>query len=306
MAEQQPHTAFRDDAEKLSMSRVAQWAGAVVSVVLILGMGIWVYKIVSRDVTGVPVVRAAEGPLRVQPEDPGGRPADHQGFSVNSVVSEGIAENAAEQLVLAPAPLDLTDEDLPQGELPTNTSERAETASTFTDAETDEDLAEAAIGLADQLIALEEENGSVAAGEDAILLAVLEATSTPDGVTGPTQAPFPKLRPGGSEVNVPATLTSNAASAVRELSPEAVPDGSRLVQLGAFNSAEIARSEWERMSNLFAGYLENKTRVIQRAESGGKVFYRLRAMGFEDIDDARRFCAAFKARNVDCVPVLVR
>jgi len=60
------------------------------------------------------------------------------------------------------------------------------------------------------------------------------------------------------------------------------------------------------MSNLFAGYLENKTRVIQRAESGGKVFYRLRAMGFEDIDDARRFCAAFKARNVDCVPVLVR
>lgn len=304
MAEQQPHTAFRDDAEKVSMSRMAQWAGAVVSVVLIFGMGIWVYNIVSRDVTGVPVVRAAEGPLRVQPEDPGGRPADHQGFSVNSVVSDGIVENAADQLVLAPAPLDLTDEDLPQGDLPTNTAERAETSTSFTDAETDEDLAEAAIGLADQLIAQEEENGTVAAGEDAILLAVLEATNAPDGGVGPTEAPFPKLRPDGAEANVPAA--SVATSSVRELSPDAVPDGSRLVQLGAFNSAEIARSEWERMSNLFSGYLENKTRVIQRAESGGKVFYRLRAMGFEDIDDARRFCAAFKARNVDCVPVLVR
>jgi hypothetical protein len=304
MAEQQPHTAFRDDAEKLSMSRMAQWAGAVVSVVLIFGMGIWVYNIVSRDVTGVPVVRAAEGPLRVQPEDPGGRPADHQGFSVNSVVSDGIVENAADQLVLAPAPLDLTDEDLPQGDLPTNTAERAETSTSFTDAETDEDLAEAAIGLADQLIAQEEENGTLAAGEDAILLAVLEATNAPDGGVGPTEAPFPKLRPDGAEANVPAA--SVTTSSVRELSPDAVPDGSRLVQLGAFNSAEIARSEWERMSNLFSGYLENKTRVIQRAESGGKVFYRLRAMGFEDIDDARRFCAAFKARNVDCVPVLVR
>jgi hypothetical protein len=60
------------------------------------------------------------------------------------------------------------------------------------------------------------------------------------------------------------------------------------------------------MSKLFPGYLDDKSRVIQQAESGGKTFYRLRALGFENIDDARRFCAAFKSRNVDCVPVLVR
>jgi hypothetical protein len=36
------------------------------------------------------------------------------------------------------------------------------------------------------------------------------------------------------------------------------------------------------------------------------VFYRLRAHGFADLSDARRFCAAFVAQNVDCIPVLNR
>ena len=35
-----------------------------------------------------------------------------------------------------------------------------------------------------------------------------------------------------------------------------------------------------------------KLRVIQTAESGGRTFYRLRAAGFADEADARRFCSA--------------
>lgn len=306
MADHQPHTAFDQSADKVSMSRVAQWGGAVISIGLLVGMGVWVYQVVTRDVSGVPIVKA-EGPLRVQPENPGGRPADNQGLSVNSVVSDGTASDAADRLVLAPEPQGLTEEDLAQGDLPELTVPAAHTLVDLTDSSSDEQLTEAAIDLAEQLIAEEQENGEVAEGDDAILLAVLEATSAPDAPSGPESSPFPKLRPVPETAAVAQTQTESVTStSVREVSPDAVPDGSRLVQLGAFSSAEIARSEWDRMSKLFSGYLQDKTRVIQRAESGGKIFYRLRAMGFEDIDDARRFCAAFKARNVDCVPVLVR
>jgi hypothetical protein len=46
--------------------------------------------------------------------------------------------------------------------------------------------------------------------------------------------------------------------------------------------------------------------VIQQAERGGTTFFRLRAMNFTDISDARRFCAALSAEGNDCVPVVVR
>jgi len=76
------------------------------------------------------------------------------------------------------------------------------------------------------------------------------------------------------------------------------------VQLGAFDSAEVAGREWERLGTKFGEYMDGKERVIQRAESGGRVFYRLRAMGFGDLSDSRRFCAALVAERADCIPVV--
>jgi hypothetical protein len=79
-----------------------------------------------------------------------------------------------------------------------------------------------------------------------------------------------------------------------------------LVQLGAYESPEIARQEWTRFSSRFGEYMEGKQRVVQRAESGGRTFYRLRALGFEDLSDARRFCSALLAKKADCIPVVTR
>ena len=58
------------------------------SLALIVGIGVWGTKLIMRDVSGIPVVRAAEGPMRIQPENPGGLPADHQGLSVNDVAGQ--------------------------------------------------------------------------------------------------------------------------------------------------------------------------------------------------------------------------
>ena len=88
---------------------LVNWAGALTSLALIVGLGFWGTQMVIRDVSGVPVVRAQEGNMRVEPETPGGRPASHQGLAVNSVAADGEAAGPADQLVLAPAPVDVDD-----------------------------------------------------------------------------------------------------------------------------------------------------------------------------------------------------
>ncbi|MEN9062672.1 hypothetical protein [Ponticoccus litoralis] len=58
---------------------LAHWLGAAASVALVVGVGVWGYKVMARDVSGVPVVMALAGPMREAPVDPGGTLADHRG-----------------------------------------------------------------------------------------------------------------------------------------------------------------------------------------------------------------------------------
>ena len=81
--------------------------------------------------------------------------------------------------------------------------------------------------------------------------------------------------------------------------------GSALVQLGAFESKNLAKSEWQRFEKLLGSMLISKNMVVQKAERGGKIFYRLRASGFDDISDARQFCTAISDK-VACIPVVTR
>ena len=144
---------------------------------------------------------------------------------------------------------------------------------------------------------------------------VTSAATTPGGFLtrlspGVKVSLRPQVRPSGPQV---ASLDTSAAATPAatdagnaEVSPDAIPAGTRLVQLGAFDSPEVARAEWDRLSQRFAGYLDDKQRVVQRAKSGGRTFYRLRAMGFADLSDARRFCSTLVAGNADCIPVVTR
>ena len=88
-----------------------------------------------------------------------------------------------------------------------------------------------------------------------------------------------------------------------EVDPATIPIGTRLVQFGAFDTEDEARAEWVRLEARFGAVMAGKALVLQPAESGGRTFIRLRAHGFEDEDDARRFCATFTAENMICIPV---
>ncbi|RZW02548.1 MAG: SPOR domain-containing protein, partial [Rhodobacteraceae bacterium] len=83
-----------------------------------------------------------------------------------------------------------------------------------------------------------------------------------------------------------------------------IPSGTRLVQLGAFGSEDIARAEWDKATARFGNYMTGKERVVQEAQTGGRTFYRLRAMGFSNLADARRFCSVLVSDGANCIPVV--
>ncbi|WP_071675150.1 SPOR domain-containing protein [Nioella nitratireducens] len=291
---------------------VVNWIGALLSVALVVGLSVWAWQLTVRDVSGVPVIRALQGSMRERPADPGGTIADHQGLAVNRISEGAEAAPAADRIVLAPAPLDLEEIDLTSASLPEDATPPTEGTSEETLALIDR-LLEEAVPL-DPVMAAD--GGSAPAAVEAEVAARPVIDVIPTTVPGVARSPRPPLRPEDvvqlASVGAPVaslTVTSTASAAtddVTDLDPEALANGTRLVQLGAFDDAETARAEWMRLAGLYPDFFRDKDRVVQAAMSGGREFFRLRAHGFDDLSDARRFCTALNAQGAPCIPVTVR
>ncbi|MBY0395049.1 MAG: SPOR domain-containing protein [Thermoleophilia bacterium] len=103
-----------------------------------------------------------------------------------------------------------------------------------------------------------------------------------------------------------AATAALAPAATVDLDPAAVAPGTRLVQIGEYASIEAARAGWDEAAAALGAIMEGKRRVIEPAGTERARFYRLRAEGFADISDARRFCSVFKERFPTCVPAVAR
>ncbi|MCK0148441.1 SPOR domain-containing protein [Marivita sp. S6314] len=310
------------------IASAANWLGAAMSLALIIGVSVWGYRLIMRDVSGVPVVRAIDGPMRVAPDNPGGQIARHEGLAVNDVAGTGASAPPPEKLVLAPQPLDISDEDMPVAQLavPETLSEQEVVALASLRQDAAEDEAAIALSdivnaedpikaLADQIaanatplgeIAPDPNAGSFEAAVEAQVAAIAPTASLiPASVPGVSRSLRPAPRPTGlrqASLSVPTPALTGAS----EMKAADIPAGTRLVQFGAYDSPEIAREQWIKLNVRFSEYLNDKDRVIEQATSGGRVFYRLRAHGFADLSDSRRFCAALVAEGADCIPVVSR
>jgi hypothetical protein len=304
----------RDDARLTgtltgaSVQRYVNLAGGLVSLALVVGLGVWGYKLAVRDVNGVPVIQAMEGPMRIAPVDPGGEVADHQGLAVNDVAAVGIAAPPPERLVLAPRPVELSEEDVAglAGSAPLDTELAAMAAPVAGAA----DLALAAAPPTESIsptevavdAALAEALGEAPAAEpgaEAAVEPVLDLAQVPEGAV--VVSPRPMARP---VARAEAPLReAEATVAAEEIDPSTIAVGTRLVQFGTFGTTEEARAEWARIERQFGDVMVGKAMVIQSAERSGTTFYRLRALGFEDEADARRFCSVFVSQSATCIPV---
>ena len=309
--------------------QLVNYTGALVSLALMAGVGVWGYKLVVRDVSGIPVVRAVQGDMRVAPSNPGGDVALHTGLSVNEVAAVGEAAAPEDTLLLAPRTSELAEEDLAvqstaeASEIVPDTVIDAETevALTSPDAVQDQDAsplnAEEILALADRISAGAVPLTDLAEGEN-----IAPTTSVSGGIVvidqsipGVKSSLHPVVRPLGLEVAAaalsntsatPAAVVASAPSSEVAVSTATFPAGTNLVQLGAFPTPDVAADAWGKLNGEFSDYMTGRDRIIQIAQSSGRTFYRLRATGFEDLADARRFCAALDAGNAECIPVVVR
>ncbi len=283
------------------------WGVAALSLAVIAGFVFWTVNLGTRDPHDVPIVRAMEGPSRVAPEDPGGTQASHQGLAVNSVQSEGGVANPSNTVVLAPEPAQLTDEDQP-----INTATRVTQVATqpveqsVADpepevAQSEEDLD--AIEIADQV--------AERLAQEA-LANIDPATIPRENIRGtefsPSASLRPQVRPAGlsTEITLVQPTASNSAVQNNVAAVDSVPIGTRLIQLGAYDSADLANSEWAKLLAKHSHLLEDKKRLVVAAQSGGRKFYRLRAAGFNSLDESRALCSALLAVGTPCIPVTAR
>ncbi|MEM6386874.1 MAG: SPOR domain-containing protein [Pseudomonadota bacterium] len=306
------------------------WGGAILSLILIAGLATWGWKLWVRDVTGVPVVRALEGPMRVAPDDPGGLASEYQGLTVNRIAESRVEVEPSEQVVLAPAPATLNEEeDLAMAELPAVAPEpeaEAEPLIVVNDPPQPQIGTGERIVLADEgetapLITIEEPevmaetadevspSTPVASATDlAVAAALADAGLKPEpaslkveaAANVPLVTPRPAMRPS----NLNTVALAGPQTIPGETDVASLASGTRLVQLGAFGSPEVARSEWSTVEARYSDYFVGKSRVIQPVDTGGREFYRLRVAGFDDLADARRFCAVIVADGTNCIPVI--
>lgn len=311
--------------EPRPMQRWINFAGAATSVLLVLGVIVWGYKLAMRDIQGVPVIQALQGPGRVAPEDPGGELARHVGLSVNDVAGTGVAAPAPDQVALAPPEAELSDQDTPMTDLrPIEADDLPVEAEPETpeplippqpDADAHIDTGETPTQQSvDDLAALAGADAPDTDATDSDALSIDASDIIPADVPGVTRSPRPASKPG-RDLMAEATASAvaiamgggspAAADGPVEIDAQNLPSGTRLVQLGAFDSADLARAGWDQAVVRFGALMEGKKRVIQEARAGGRTFYRLRVQGFENITEARRFCAALVAENATCIPALV-
>lgn len=301
-----------DDGGEARLQSLINLSGAAVSVALVIGLAVWGYQLAVRDVSGIPVVLALEGPMRIAPNNPGGTVADNQGLAVNTIAAEGIAAAPAERLVLAPRPVELSLDDAPGLSSLSAAAPDDQLDDILVDAATTPAAAAASDAVdqtaIDQALAAALSEGGEIPVEPA---PPADDVATTDAGGNVVRSPRPLARPStlSSVPGAPAEV-ADVQDVVSVASPEMLPEevqvGTRLVQLGAFDSADGARAEWTRLQGRFGDLMAGKAIIVQPAESGGQTFFRLRAFGFSDEDDARRFCSALLSEDTACIPVAHR
>ena len=284
---------------------VFYWVGAALSLSLLTGAIGWSYQLIVRDINQIPIVRAQLGPLRVAPDDPGGLTAANQGLSVTQLaVNE--RPLLSDEIFLAPAAEVLSEENV--------ALQISEENSSITNKEKFDTLEVSTENSLDLKILPEQNATGLASNNEAVLstaafspkkLEIENAVSLALSLTNEVNSSFNSLRPKIRPVVLNQIQTDNIAQSVANELVVTAPIGSAVVQLGAFESKSLAQIEWQRLEALLGSVLTSKNMMVQKAESGGRVFYRLRAFGFDDLSDARQFCSAVNDK-VACIPVVTR
>ncbi|MEY2992439.1 MAG: hypothetical protein RI946_1833 [Pseudomonadota bacterium] len=290
-----------------NIGKFAHIAGAAVSLALILSAGYWTYKIVSRDVTKIPVVEARSEPMRVAPNDPGGKTAENMDLAVTKIPAASPSE-VVDTVQLAPEPITLLDEDMPTSQAVEQAAEPVVETGDTLDLDAVANSLIAGIAPLGEVAPAPTTQNVVQGNIEAALRMALGDDTQPIATTSNSALVTslrPRVRPDVAVLQNASMVSATEPAQAKSIDANALAAGTALVQFGAFDDNAVAEAEWDRLSGVLSPLLSDRARVIERATSGGRVFYRLRAAGFEDLSDARRFCSAVTNKTA-CIPVVAR
>ena len=250
---------------------------AIAILVLVFGGGIWfAYRagVNAGSDSGIPLITAENGPIKVRPANPGGLEVPHQNVLVYDRLTARQSQSGqqgqpgkrpAEQLLPRP------EEPVARSTIPmlpvtpdSVTSRKTEAASPTP-------------------------TGGAVYSEDSTQGPPVEAPATA-GTTGP-------------QPDVDASVVT--AMVPPPLAPTSAPIGPGYkVQLAALRTETEARETWDRLQRSYSGLLGRLQPQISRTDIGGKgVYYRLQAGPLSEKILAEMLCGELKSRKVECLIV---
>ena len=252
---------------------LALFAGGI-GALLVVVVGGW--SLVGHHETGIPIVDAPAGPVRIKPVDPGGMqltgvqnlaqtngsaasglapgPETAQPQALQAQVDAARQADAPVAPAVAPAKQPVAQMALPPAAAPPAASGSQEPAKPVAAAPTAAPTDSASTAVPDAAEA------PVAADDD-------------QAATAPTPAAHPPAPP-----------------AIRGVA----------VQLAAVDSEAAAHAEWARLSHRAPGLFAHRMPAIIPVNHGGKSFFRLRTTGFASAPEATAFCSHAKAQGIAC------
>ena len=268
-------------------AKYANIVGAFISFAVFIGVIGWGARTLMRDSSGVPVVRALEGPPRVAPVNPGGVPASHQGLTVNQVSSSQKTVLVGELLQLAPGPINLDIDDFPIIKPTIN-----EATVSLEPKKTD------VLEIEPSIVEPSTDPDEIIVKLASILTSSTLSSSAPEDPDVMLNASLrPQLRPNAwMQTNLPRKVAASGGE---------VPLGTLMVQLGAFSEKNTALEAWKRLSERYGDYFIGKELTILNGKIAEQEIYRLRVYGFNDINESRRLCTALHSQNAECYPVVM-
>lgn len=251
---------------------LALFAGGI-GALLVLVVGGW--SLVGHHETGIPIVDAPAGPVRIKPIDPGGM----QLTGVQNLTQT----NGSAASGLAPGP----------------ETAQPQALQAQVDAARQADAPPAPVAPAKQPVT---QAGVPPVAPPPVVSDAGQPTTPVAAAPAAPAGSVPAPSPDTAATAPVAGDENDQADAPAPVVRPAVPTATRgvAVQLAAVDSEAAAHSEWARLSHRAPGLFAHRTPAVIPVSHGGKSFFRLRTAGFASTTEATAFCGRAKAQGVAC------
>lgn len=282
--------------------RSIRWGGAA------LGLGVaallWFGSAndPANDVADdVPLIKAAEEPAKVRPEDPGGMYVAHRDKLIYHRLTGEEETRTVERLLTTPEePLTPPRTEALEAAPPPGDGDES-AFSEIPPAAPEGTMSESLHAPPEESIVIEpfESFPGDTNSEPP------SAVETPPAAAAPpvAMAPPPRPRPRAPEAPASGSRLSAEARMAQTLLMGTQTE-SYAIQLGSVRSRQEANIEWERLKRSHADILGGLRLTVLEADLGNRgTFYRLRAGPITGQASARRLCDSLVDRKVDCIVV---